>query len=449
MLKLFSYSQFRREFSLISAIAIPMMIAQIAHIGTGFVDTIMAGRVSQDDLAAVGLGSSIFMTVFVTLLGMPSALNPILSQSFGAKQLDILRQEIQQGIILCTIIGIIGSIIVYLIAMPLQEFLHWQEYGINTTRLYLYGIALGLPAVIIGRALQAYAAALNNTKAIMWIGMIGLALNIPLNYIFIHGFGKIPALGGAGCGFASAIIFWFNTIALWVYLNHSAYFKPFEIKKNWNFLKFNHFAEILKLGLPISFSFFVEVSLFSFITILIANSGTEFVATQQIALTITGCLYIIPQTISVATGTRVGQSIGERNKQNAYKIAWIGIIGGSIIAALLGLLLAIFRLPLIHLFTSEKAVIIIGANVLLFAAFYQLVDSAQTIASGALRGYKVTTIPMMIHMFSFWLLGLGLGYFLAFNFNLKLYGFWIALSISLTFAAFALSGYLIYIGKRI
>ena len=442
-----SKRRFFYELYLIAVIAIPMMVSQLAQVGTGFIDTLMSGWAGKDDLAAVGLGSGIFVTILITLFGIPTALNPILSQSFGAKRFDVMRREAQQGFWLCAIVGAVGIVILLLLCIPLQNILKWSEYGVKTTVWYLYAIAVGLPAAILHRAFQSYAAALGRTTPVMWIGIIGLILNIPLNYIFINGLYGLPRMGGAGCGAASAIVFWFNVIGLYLYFIKNKYFRQFELNRDWTLPRWVDIAPILRLGLPICCSFFLEVSLFTFITMLIANSGVQFVAAQQVVMTIGSVLYMLPQSLGAAVSARVGQSIGAKQRQRAYYISGVCIVVGAIGGVFIGLVLAILRVPLVSFFTNDAEIILIGANLLLFSAAYQVVDAIQTIASGALRGYRVTVIPMVIHMVSFWVLGLGLGYVLAFGFDLGLYGFWIALMLSLTIAAIGLTLYLIRIGK--
>lgn len=440
--------QFATELRLIILLALPMMVAQLAQVGMGFVDTVMAGRVSAEDLAAVGLGSSIFITFYVTLIGIPTALNPILSHLFGANQREELAQEAQQGIWLSFLLGLAAMVIMWLLTIPLAAWLKLQPYTVETTVLYVFGVSLGVPAAIVQRALQAYTAALNRPHPVMWIGLVGLLLNIPLNYILIHGLFGMPRLGGAGCGFATAAVMWFNALGLWLYIAKSKYFQAFGLNQNWSWPKWSRIRHTVRLGLPISLSFFLEVSLFSFIALLIANLGEHFVAAQQVVIVISSMIYMLPQTLGAATSVRVGHTLGAGERIRAYYVSGVGMIAGMIGASITAMILVGWRLPILKLFTQDAAVIATGMNLLLFAAVFQIADATQTIASGALRGYKVTKIPMLIHAVAFWLLGLGLGYVLAFTVGWGLYGFWAALVVSLTTAAIALTAYLVYIGHN-
>lgn len=439
--------RFFHELYLLLAIALPMMIAQVAQVGTGFVDTLMASRVSRGDLAAVGFGSSVFATIYITLLAFPTALNPLLSHAFGAKKWDELRHTAQQGMWLCFLVGILGALLVVLSGIFLPNFLNWEDATVRTTQLYLYGAALGLPAAVASRALQSYAAAVSRTQEVMWIGIGGLILNIPLNYILIYGVFGFPKLGGAGCGFATAAVFWFNFIGLWLVVSYYAYFKKFAFNQAFRLPEMAAFKPIIKLGVPICFSFFIEVSLFTFIAILIARSGEHFVAVQQVAMTISSVLYMLPQSLGAAVAARIGQALGAKTPRRAAHIAFVCISAGAVGALFVGIALAVFRQPVLHLFSNDTAVLRLGRDILLIAAAYQVVDAVQTIAAGALRGYKATKVPMMIHFAAFWLLGLGLGAYLCFGVGLQLHGFWYALLIALSVASVLLTVYLVFVAK--
>ena len=196
------------------------------------------------------------------------------------------------------------------------------------------------------------------------------------------------------------------------------------------------------LGIPIGLSFFLEVSLFTFISLLIARFGVTHVASQQVVINITSLIYMIPQSIGIALAVCVGQAVGAQNWLRARFISGVGLIMGLIGACGTGLMLLTFRHFWVSLYTKDQNVIILGGTLLIFAAIFQLSDATQTIASYALRGFKLTKVPMLIHAITFWGLGLGIGCLLGLYFNMALYGFWLALVVSLTGAAVALVWYL-------
>ncbi|WP_028534827.1 MATE family efflux transporter [Paludibacterium yongneupense] len=434
-------------------LALPMMIAQIAQVATGFVDTVMSGRVSTGDLAAVSLGSSIFLTVYVTLMGVVTALNPILAHHVGANDHKRVGETARQGLVFGALIGLFGMLLMFALEPLLASVLNLPPDVEAKIMLFISGSALAMPAAMIHRALHALASSLNRPRPIMLVSLCALGLNIPLNYILIHGLFGLPRMGGAGCGWATAAAFWFNSIALWVYMAASPAFARYRLSARLPRPDFAMHRTFLRLGLPIALSFFVEISLFSFIALLIARLGTVVVASHQAVLNFSSLIYMVPQSISTALSVRVGQSIGAGDPQGARMICGVGLCLGLATALCTMLAILFGRHAIISMYTSDPQLIAMGSTLLIFAAVYQLTDAAQTIASGALRGYKLTRIPMAIHIVSFWGAGLGLGIVLGMTDwvvspALGIYGFWSALVISLSAAAALLVAYLVRESRR-
>lgn len=446
------WPRIREETRALSHLALPMMVAQIAQVATGFVDTVMAGRVSTDDLAAVSLGASIFITVYVTLMGIVSALNPILSHQFGAGETRSIGETARQGLWFGLLLGCLGVLLMLAIQPLLRQWLSLPETVEDKVMLYIDGAAFGMPAAMMHRALHAFASSLNRPRPIMVVSLIALLLNIPLNYMLIHGLFGLPQLGGAGCGWATGVVMWFNAITLFVYLARNRALAGYGLTQQFSWPQWSRFPAMLKLGLPIGLSFFVEVSLFSFIALLIAQLGTLVVASHQAVLNFSSLIYMIPQSIATALTIRVGQSIGSGDYLQARLISGLGIALSIAAAVLTMLLVLLFRHQIIAMYSPDPAVVALGSTLMLFAAFYQLTDAMQTVASGALRGYKITTLPMAIHIVSFWGLGLGLGMVLGLTDwllpRLGVHGFWAALVVSLSVAGLTLVGYLSHISRQ-
>lgn len=423
-------------------LALPILIAQAAQVGVGVVDTVMAGHASANDLAGVALGSNVFTTLYITLLGVMAALQPIVAQSYGAGKTTEIGEQGRQGLWFGLFLGVSGMLLLWVVISPLQKQFDMGSYVNKTFGQFVFFISLGMPAAMIHRAFYAFASSLNRPKTIMVVSLIALLLNIPLNYVFVYGKFGLPALGGAGCGLASAICFWFNAIVLGIYIYRQRFFAPFALFARFEWPKWRAQWVVLMLGIPIGLSFFLEVSLFTFISLLIARFGVTHVASQQVVINITSLIYMIPQSIGIALAVCVGQAVGAQNWLRARFISGVGLIMGLIGACGTGLMLLTFRHFWVSLYTKDQNVIILGGTLLIFAAIFQLSDATQTIASYALRGFKLTKVPMLIHAITFWGLGLGIGCLLGLYFNMALYGFWLALVVSLTGAAVALVWYL-------
>ena len=433
----FGMGTYKQEAGKIIHLAWPMFIAQIAQVGVGVVDTVMAGRYGAEDLAAVALGTSLFMTLYISLMGVITALNPILSQLYGAQKITDLSKVGSQGVWLAFMLGILGMLIMWGLIAPLNHYFELSEYVKHVFAYYMFWIALALPFALVYRSLHAYASSLNKPKPMMWISLFGLCMSIPINYVLIYGIWGLPGLGGIGCAIGTVLVFAINTLCLWLYIRYDTYFKKFGRLSLAGGLDVPVLKRIVVLGIPIGLSFLIEVSLFTFISILIANLGVEYVASQQVVINISSLVYMVPQSLGAALSVCVGYAVGSGQMQRARYIAGVGLTIGLMASSVTVLVILIFRTSIVSLYTTDAAVIAIGAALLVFNAVFQLPDAMQTIATGALRGYKVTRLPMVVHAIAFWVFGLCLGYVLCFHFNMGIYGFWSALILSLTLAAIA------------
>lgn len=438
----YSFPVFAKGTRKLAVLALPILLAQVAQVGIGFTDTVMAGSASKDDLAAVALGSGAFATVYITFIGIMTALNPLVSQLHGRGKAEDVGETGRQGLWFGLVLGVAGMLLMFALIVPFQR---WLDLDAGVERMmaqYLAFTALAMPAAMIHRALHAYASSLNRPRPIMLASFAAFLLNIPLNYAFVYGKFGLPALGGAGCGLATALVFWFSAAALWLYVVKEPYFRRFALTARFSKPDPAALSQMWKLGAPIGLSYFLEASLFTCIVFLVARLGgadaENNVAAQQVVISLTSIIYMIPQSVGSAATVRVGFSLGRREYARARYISGVSLVLGLALAVMTALLLVGLRYRLAGMYTDDAAVNATAAAVLLFAAVYQLSDCTQCIASYALRGYKITRAPMIIHAVAFWGLGLLPGYVLADGFGMGIYGFWTALVLSLTAAAAAL-----------
>lgn len=252
----FSFSVFLKEIRLLTALALPMLLAQVAQVGIGFVDTVMAGGAGKEDLAAVALGSSAFATVYITFMGIMAALNPMIAQLYGAGKTGEAGETGRQGIWFGLILGIFGMILMWAAITPFRNWLTLSDYVEGTMAQYMLFTSLAMPAAMVHRALHAYASSLNRPRLIMLVSFAAFVLNVPLNYIFVYGKFGMPALGGAGCGVATMAVFWFSALALWIYIAKEKFFRPFGLTAKFGKPDWAVFKQIWKIGAPIGLSYF-------------------------------------------------------------------------------------------------------------------------------------------------------------------------------------------------
>ncbi|WP_410498544.1 MATE family efflux transporter [Chitinibacter sp. S2-10] len=422
-------------------LAWPIMVGQLAQTGTAFVDAVMAGHVSAADLAAVSVGASIWTTLIVTLMGLLLSISPLAAQKVGAQQTHELPALTQQALYQAIFAGLVAMVIAHA-ALPVFDHLGLTAEVADKARRFLAAISWGLPALAVSRTLYGYSSALNQTKPMMVIALIALALNIPANWILIYGHWGFPAMGAVGCGWATAFCMWISAALWYGWIRYSAVYvgtHPFDKLRG---IDWKAQWQLAKLGIPIGMMFFIEVSAFSLIALLIAKLGTTAVAAHQVALNFASLLFMIPMAIGTALTVRVGHAVGAHDWQQARLIGQNGVRLGLIVAALGGGITAIFGAQIARLYTQDAAVLALATQLLVFAGIFQFSDATQVVAGGVLRGYQSTRAPMLLHLTAFWLIGLPLGYVLTFGAGPIAargpQGYWLALVVALTFAALSL-----------
>lgn len=435
---------FRTEFKQLAKLAIPILIAQMALAGLGVVDTLMSGQVGTDDLAAIGLGSSIMLPVMMLSTGILIALTPLIAKQFGQQNNKGITQFLYQGIWMSLPLGVLAWILLVK-ADVILDLLSLTSSVYRLTDDYLFYIAFGLPALGTYFAFRFFWEGLGMTIPTMVISVGALVLNVPLNAVFIYGYGPVEAYGAAGCGIASAIVMWIMLMVAIVFVLKSAKTRHLVnlhykrcCRPSWQ----NGFKEILYLGVPNTFALLFETSLFSLVALFVAKLGTTVIAAHQVAISYTSLMFMIPLSMALATTVRVGQAYGEGSRQKLIASTY----GGLIIATTLGLVVALItyflKVPIAGLFTDDSAVAELAILLLSIAAFYQLFDAIQVSTAGALRGLHNTKVTMWVTLFSYWGIGLGGGWLLAYSDWLiepmGVAGFWVAIVIGFVVAALAL-----------
>ncbi|OOF43849.1 MATE family efflux transporter [Rodentibacter trehalosifermentans] len=432
-------SQYHINIKKLIKIATPILFAQIAQNSMGLVDTIMAGRVSSTDMAAISVGASIWLPLVLFGHGLLLALPPTISYLNGSGQRHRIAHQVRQGIWIALASSIPLGLLIYYSDFVLQ-FMQMESHMAQISRDYLHAMLWGLPAYLLLVNFRCLNDGIAKTKPAMVITFIGLMLNIPLNYIFIYGKLGIPALGAVGCGVATAIVNWSMCLMMigYSYFNRQErqlkVFSQLIEKPNLTTLK-----KLLQLGLPIAIALCCEVALFALTALLLSPLGATIVASHQIALNTSSFIFMFPMSIGMATTILVGQALGSGSPEKAKNIAYAALILGLTITLITAFITIFFRYEIAAIFVTDEIVISMATGLLLLAAIYQFSDTIQVVVSGVLRGYKDTQVILYITLFAYWIIGVPLGYTLARTNllipNIGAQGFWIAFVVSLTFAA--------------
>jgi MATE family multidrug resistance protein len=439
-------------------LAWPVLVAQLAVIATGVLDTIMAGRYSAVDLAAVGIGASVYFSVFIGLLGVVHALSPIAGQLFGGKHYERIGEETRQTAWVAVGLALLG---VLLLAFP-EPFLRLASAPPEVeekTRAYLLGVAWALPALLLFRVFFALTTAVSRPRAVMAINLVYFAVKIPLNALFIYGALGAPELGGPGCAIATAIASWLIFAIAWIYCAWHPFYARFGVFARWSWPDARIIWSHVKLGVPMGLTFFVEVTSFTFMALFLARLGAATSAGHQIASNVTAVVYMFGLAIGNATAVLTAQAIGGGDFRRARHAGLTGI--GIMFAISACAAIAIFSAahPIATLYTQDRAVLAIATQLVAFVAFFQLFDTTQTVIVNALRGYKIALIPMIVYTVALWGIGLGGGYALGLeridaanaaglDTPMGAAGFWLAGVVSLIVAGAILFAYFMQVSSR-
>jgi MATE family multidrug resistance protein len=445
----------RAELAQLLRLAFPIILTQLSQMGMGVADTIMAGRYGAVDLAGVALGGNLFWPLVMLFAGVLMAITPSVSQLHGsgeqARAGEVVRQSgwIACGAAALLIVGFVNAEILY------------RALGVDATAIpvataYLDGVAWGVAPLLGYFALRYLCEGMSWTLPAMVIAFSGLLLKIPLNWLFMHGFAlgpiALPALGGAGCGWASALIMWLEFVVLAVVVARS------RIRGTGVFARFSwpdrdEIVRLVRLGVPIGVTVFLEIALFSLVALLVGRLGVEAVAAHQIAINVGGLAFMIPMAIGIAVSIRVGFNVGARDLEAARRSGRIAIGVALCVAVVVAVVLLAFREQIAGLYTTDAAVLVLAADLMLFVALWQLVDDTQVTAIGTLRGFKDTRVPMLIALLAYWAVGLPIGMALGFGWVevpalQGLRGFWVGFCAALLVAAVVLLGRFAWLSRR-
>jgi len=421
------------------ALAIPVILAQIAQTSMGFVDTVMAGGYSATDMAAVAIGTSIWLPAILFGHGLLMALTPTVAQLNGSGRRERIAHQIRQGFWLAGIVSALIMIVLWNAGYIIHAMKNIDPLLADKAVGYLRALLWGVPGYLFFQVARNQCEGLAKTKPGMVMGFIGLLVNIPVNYIFIYGHLGMPELGGVGCGVATAAVYWVMFFFMISYVKKSRSMRDLKLPKGFIKPDWKVMYRLTQLGLPIALALFFEVTLFAVVALLVAPLGIIDVAGHQIALNFSSLMFVLPMSLSAAVTIRVGFRLGQGSTLDAQTAAWTGIGVGMCMAMLTAIFTVVMREHIALLYNSNPEVVALAAHLMLLAAVYQLSDSVQVIGSGVLRGYKDTRSIFFITFIAYWVLGLPSGYILALTDwvvePMGPAGFWIGFIIGLTSAA--------------
>ena len=417
-------------------LAWPVLIAQLAVMAYAVIDTIMAGRFATDDLAAVGIGAAIYFSVFVALMGVLLAVSPIVAQLLGARRFHDIGEQVRQAMWLTLALAAL-SIVVFRYPDPLLDLTSASPVVAAKVRAYLAVAAWGAPAALAFRLFASYTTAVSLPRIMMTLNVAGLALKVPLNWVFVFGHLGAPPMGAVGCALSTTLVMWLICILAWIYCGVSPAYRRHAVFARWSWPRWQDQRHLIALGIPIGMTFLVDVTAFTFMALFVARLGTVSSAAHQIASNMAAVMFMLPLAMGNAVSVLVGQAIGAREFALARStgITGIGLALGFAVITAASLVAGADTVA--GLYSVDGGVRALAATLLALVGVYHVFDALQVVTVSALRGYKRAVVPMLVNTVGLWGVGLAGGYVLgltsAFNVAalrlvtpLGVPGFWIA-----------------------
>lgn len=431
-------------------LASPVMIGLVASFGMNFVDTVMAGRLANRDvaLAALATGGAVWSAMLMFTIGILMALQPVVAQLDGAGNRPEAGVAARQALWLAIALGI-----------PFFALMSWGGevltlFSVDASIIpvadgYMNAIAWGAPGMCLVFLARFFSEGTGHTKPTMYIGLFGVALNIPLNWVLMFGKLGMPAMGAVGCGYATSIVIWLQVLLLFVYIRKHRYFQGFEVFTGIDRPDRVRLAKLLHIGVPIAVTIFVEGSLFVGAAILIGRLGPIPTAGHLVAINFSALVFMIPLGLASAVTTRVGNAIGRGEPRAARYAGLIGLFIVLCTQSVSAFIMVFFPGWVVGIYTSDPAIAAVAVTLLFYAAIFQFPDGIQICSAGALRGLKDTRVPALFNIISYWLIGMTLGYYLTFNRELGPAGMWMGMIAGLSAGGLLMSVRFLLLSARL
>lgn len=422
----------------LAVIGWPLILNNVFNIGVNVADTLMVGRLGATQLAALSIGSSVWIGIFLTGLGVIMALGPTVAQHYGAARYHEIGHDTRQAIWLA--LAIAAAVIATMHSVgPVLRWMGIDSVVIVLACAYLQALSYGVPGVYLYHVMRQMNEGIGRTIPIMVVMAVSLVINVALSYCFVFGRFGAPQLGVIGSGVAGGIAFWCNFFLIAIYTYRAPLYRRFGLWTRLEAPDWRTLSRLVALGGPIGLSLMLQAGLFTTLALLMGSLGTEYAAAHQITLNYAGLVFMMPLGLAMATTVRVGQAIGGGAPATARRIGFVGVGLCFTIASSVGILTFFLAPQIAAVYTNDPEVVALATSLLAISAALQMGDGTQSAAAGALRGLKDTRIPMLINGGIYWGIGFATAYLLGIKAGYGAQGIWAGLALALCTAAVALS----------
>ncbi len=441
------------ELKIIARHATTVLAGQLAVMAYGVTDTIVAGRHSESSLAALSVGSAIFISVYVALMGILQSLLPLWAEMNGARQYHRLGQSVRQALYLCVIIILVGEGIL-LSPSILMRWTQVPDALRPDVEGYLAVLAMALPPAMLFRLYVTLNQSLGRPQLVTWLQTGSLLVKVPLSIWFALGGFGLSTHGAVGCAWATLVVnYSLLAVAVWT-LRKSPFYRAYGIWQKLEAPDWRQVAGFARLGIPGGLSIMVEVTSFTLMALFIARLGSVASSSHQIAANLTAVLYMIPLSIGIAASSRVSywMGAGDPNKtKGAILLGYQMVVASSL---LVSSVLFFNRHALATVYSSNPLVVAMTAPMLAWVALYHFFDALQAVTVFFLRCFSVVVAPMVVYGVLLWGMGLAGGYWLAYGGSATwpatgaAVSFWVASATALTATALAFVSLLYWVLRQ-
>ena len=425
----------------ITIMGLPLIGGHLGQVAIGVTDTVMVGWYSVEGLAAVTLASTYFFVLLIFGSGFAWGVMPMVA-AFDAQGDEVgLRRATRMGLWLSLGFALL-ALPLFIWSRSIMGLMGQEPELAEMVRQYLMIAGWGIIPALLVMVLKSYLAALERTQVVFWITIFSAMVNVLANYVFIFGNWGAPELGVRGAAIASLTSHSASLLAVVVYVlkampEHQIFVRLW--RPDWEML-----ARVFRLGLPIGVTGLSEVGLFAASAVMMGWLGTIALAAHGIALQLASITFMIHLGISNVATIRAGNALGRRDPAHLVRGAIAATTMSLLVAAATIVGFVLWPEPLIDAFMQSEEpardqILAVGAGLLAMAALFQLVDGAQAVALGLLRGVQDTKVPMILAGISYWLVGIPVSYLLGFTMGLNGIGVWLGLVVGLGVAALLLN----------
>ena len=421
-------------------LAWPLILANLTMQAIQATDVILMGWLGPRQLAASALALNLTFAFVLLGMGMITAAAPMMATALGKRSSAVrdVRRSFRQALWLSALLSLMFWPILWH-AEPLIRGLG-QEPGLaRDAGLFLRGYMWSVFPFLLFQAMRHFLSALERPRWILGISAVGIAANALLGWGLIFGRFGLPELGMFGGGLASSIVWGLLAVGLAIVITTDRQFRRFHLFGRWWRADWPRFRTLIRLGLPIGLTMAFEGAVFGAAAYLMGLIDADSIAAHAIALQIAAITFMVPLGVGQAATIRVGLALGRKDRAAIGRAGWTAFVIGVGFMAAMAVVMWLAPRPMITLFLEDvpanARVIGLGVSFLAVAAIFQIVDGAQVVGAGMLRGLHDTRVPMLFAFFGYWVIGIGIGVWLAFDRGWQGVGIWTGLAAGLAVVA--------------